>query len=149
MGLHRADSLIKFDQIERETRKRIFWSLRAMDAYITTILDLPRAINDEDTDQEMPLEVDDALVTPHRIKGSGKSSICSMTTVNAHIKLSLIMAKVKKSVLGTSNVESKRSGRYLVDYASILQAEGDLAEWYSSLPDYSKLQSPVPRDVEK
>jgi hypothetical protein len=149
MGLHRADSLSKFNPVERETRKRIFWSLRAMDSYITTVLDLPRSLSDEDTDQSYPLEIDDNLLVPQKIKSTPEHAICPMSSVNAHTRLGLILAKVKKIASGSDEGEQKPNSRYQVDYTKIVEAEHDLVEWTMKLPGYNKLPDPVPREIEK
>ena len=49
MGLHRSFNL-KFNPIEAETRKRIFWVTRRMDTYVGAMLGLPRFLDDEDID---------------------------------------------------------------------------------------------------
>lgn len=147
MGLHRADSLLKFNPIERETRKRIFWSLRAVDTYITTILDLPRTINDDDTDQPLPLDIEDELITPQKIKSAARLELGSISIVNAHTRLTLILAKVKKTVSGS--LEGGLKGRYQVDALKIVEAENELAKWATSLPDYAGSQQHVSNNVER
>ncbi|KIW08783.1 uncharacterized protein PV09_00718 [Verruconis gallopava] len=149
MGMHRADSLSKFDPLEREVRKRIFWTIRAMDSYITTVLDLPRTLRDDDTDQAYPVELDDDAITPQNIGQPTASSISLMSSVNAHTKLSLVLVKAKNITSGGNDGEHKLNNRYQVDYAKIVEAEKDLIEWTSHLPSYNKLPEPVPKDIER
>ena len=147
MGLHRSDALTKLNAIERETRKRIFWALRTMDAYITTILDLPRTLCDEDTDQEFPCETEDRLINEHGIQQCSLRTPCSMTAVNAHTKLLIIMAKAKRAILGASKANPKETGTYRVDYARIVEAESELEGWFSNLPQDLNFHEAVPTSV--
>jgi hypothetical protein len=49
MGLHRCQPKA-MNPIEREIRKRIFWTIRTMETYIVAILGLPRILTDDDVD---------------------------------------------------------------------------------------------------
>lgn len=147
MGLHRADSLHKFNTIERETRRRIFWTLRVMDSYITTVLDLPRTLVDEEMDQTYPKDVDDIYVTLQGVKRTNEP--CVMASINAHTKLTRILAKVKQIASGSSDQDHKPNARYQVDYVKIVQAEKELQEWTAQLPTYSKFPDHMRRDMER
>ena len=48
--------------IERESRKRLFWTLYQFDRYVSVLLDLPFAIRDEEIGQDEPEEVDDIYI---------------------------------------------------------------------------------------
>lgn len=147
MGMHQADSLLEFNVIERETRRRVFWTLRVMDSYITTVLDLPRTLRDEDTDQAYPKDVDDIYVTLHGVKRTNEP--CLMATINAHTRLTRILAKVKQIAEGSKEHEHKPHTRYQVDFAGIVEAEQELAEWTSTLPVYTKFPEHIRRDMER
>jgi hypothetical protein len=137
MGLHRSDSLRKLNMVEQETRKRIFWALRTMEAYITTVLDLPKTLSDEDTDQVFPGEVEDCAMGEPSMRWFVLNSARSMAFANAHTKLLIIMSKLKKFILGSGKPDSSEGGKYRVDYAQIVEAEKELESWISELPQDS------------
>ena len=147
MGLHQADSLSDFDAIGKEIRKRIFWTLRVMDSYITTVLDLPRTLSEEETDQLFPESVDDAYITRTGIKKPHQP--CLMASTNAHISLARILYKVKKIASGSKDHEQKPSNRWQVDYARVVEAEQELAKWLNELPTHSEHPAQLQRDMER
>lgn len=146
MGLHRSESLDQLNPIEQEMRKRLFWALRTIDAYVTTILGLPRTLSDEDVDQEFPREVDDKYITEERIGECDCNSTCPMTAVNAHTRLVLIMAKIRRNVLNFRKSTADQSEAYRVDYAKVVEAENELEAWFASLPSDSTFSKPVSSD---
>jgi hypothetical protein len=147
MGLHQADSLPKFNAVEREIRMRIFWTLRVMDSYITTVLDLPRTLSDDEEAQSYPQDVDDPFITPQGIKKSNEPSL--MAAINAHTRLGRILSKVKSIASGSKEHEHKPNTRYQVDYAQIIDAEKDLAEWSNSLPNYTRMPTHLRHEMER
>lgn len=48
------------DRVDAECRRRVFWCAYALDKYLAAALGRPRAIREEDIDQELPSCVDDA-----------------------------------------------------------------------------------------
>jgi hypothetical protein len=146
MGMHQADSLSKFNTIERETRKRIFWSLRVMDSYITTVLDLPRTLTDDETDQSYPQDADDMYITPQGIKPF--TGPCLMASVNAHTRLTRILSKVRQIASGKEH-DHKPNNRYQVDYAKIVEAEQDLTAWSSKLQTHTRFPDHMRREMER
>jgi hypothetical protein len=44
----------EFTPLERQMRSRIFWVLRKIDVYVSTMLGLPDSIADDHIDQELP-----------------------------------------------------------------------------------------------
>jgi hypothetical protein len=146
MGMHQADSLSKFNTIERETRKRIFWTLRVMDSYITTVLDLPRTMSDDEMDQSYPQDADDMYITPQGVKPF--TGPCLMASINAHTRLTRILSKVKQ-IASSKEHDHKPNNRYQVDYAKIVEAEQDLTAWSSKLPTYTRFPDHMRREMER
>lgn len=141
MGLHRAIPEAKFNCIEREIRKRIFWTCWKMGTYVGAILGLPQGIAPEDIDQEMPVEVDDENITKDSITPQAEGTTSTMAAANAHTKLLMIMAKTVKYIYPLKGVEasvSGRSGGYSVSYAKLHEIEVDLQKWWESLPTILK-----------
>ena len=135
MGLHRSFN-VKFNPIEAETRKRIFWVIRRMDTYVGAMLGLPRFLDDEDIDQEWPIEVDDEYITETEILPMPEGSISVMAAFNAHTRLVQILNKICKYVYPIKGTQSgaKNSVTYSVGYSKIREIEQDLARWLDELP---------------
>jgi hypothetical protein len=123
-----------------------------MDAYVTTILGLPRTLSDDDIDQELPLEIDDKYITEDDVGTNKGHSTCLMTAANAHTKLILIMASIRRNVLCSRNSSDSLSDQneaYRVDYSRIMQAENELEEWFAKLPGDSNFPKPLSGDSVK
>jgi Fungal specific transcription factor domain len=136
MGLHRSQPEA-MDPIERETRKRIFWTIRTLDTYIVAILGLPRTIGDDDIDQEMPLELDDQYITGKAILSMPDGQISVIAGVNAHTSLIQILGKVVTDVYPTKRIKteaSKKTRAYVVSDAKVREVERDLQHWAKNLP---------------
>ncbi|OQU98929.1 Fungal specific transcription factor domain-containing protein [Cladophialophora immunda] len=106
-----------FDAVEQETRKRVFWTVRNMEAYICAILGLPTAIKEDDVDQELPLEVDDACIA----------------------RLMQIFAKILRYVYpvhhsGHGHGLADQPGEYRVKYKRMCEVEHELQLWSANLP---------------
>ena len=63
LGLHRSAVTAHFNPLERELRKRVFWVVRKMDVYVSTMLGLPQMLSDDDIDQEYPVSVDGDFIS--------------------------------------------------------------------------------------
>ena len=136
MGLHRVVP-VRFNPVERETRKRIFWVIRMMDTYVGALLGLPKLLSDEDIDQELPIEVDDEFITTENVLPMPPGRVSVMAAFNAHAGLIKIMAKTVKyiyPVRGLAHTHGQSSQSYLVSHAKIREIEQDLQEWNENLP---------------
>ena len=134
MGLHRSNVSKDLSLIERETRKRIFWVLRTMDTYVTTMLGLPRTVSDEDIDQEMPLEIDDEYITDRQILTPPNNHSSTMALTSAHTRLLIILSKVAKYIYNPKQNLNGQTGSYRVDYTKVVEIENDLTNWFRHLP---------------
>lgn len=83
LGLHRKVAT-DFNPIERELRKQIFWVVRKMDVYVSTILGLPQMLSDDDIDQEYPMEIDGDFITTQGIIQQPSNYTPLMAGCNAH-----------------------------------------------------------------
>jgi len=148
MGMHRAVPDARFNPIEREVRKRIFWTCWKMDTYVGAILGLPKGIAPEDIDQEMPAEVDDENITQERITQMQDGTTSTMTAVNAHTRLLMIMAKTVKCIYPLKGVEASvasSSRGYSVSQTQLHEIELELAGWLESVPAILKPGDDTPR----
>jgi TnpA family transposase len=145
MGLHRCVSM-DFNPIVRETRKRIFWVIRKMDTYVSALLGLPKTINDEDIDQELPEEVDDEYITTDKILPMPEGQLSMIAAGNAHIRIMRILAKVVKYIYPIKGMEYGRSRQtYKVSHARIREIEADLQDWEEHLPEELRPDSDCPQ----
>jgi hypothetical protein len=136
MGLHRCE-LKAFNPIERETRKRIFWTIRNMETYVVAILGLPRTVGDDDIDQEMPLEIEDQYITKDGLLPMPDGQVSMITGCNAHTKLVQILGKVITNVYPTKCMQKETTEKpraYVVSDAKVREVERDLQLWAKNLP---------------
>ncbi|KAJ5130523.1 uncharacterized protein N7515_006562 [Penicillium bovifimosum] len=135
LGLHRSVAA-DFNPIERELRKRIFWVVRKMDVYVSTLLGLPQMLSDDDIDQEYPMEIDGEFITSEGITKPPSNYTPLMAGCNAHTRLSNIILKVVKYIYPVKNARyrSKSDQRYMVSHSKIREIERDLQKWMEELP---------------
>lgn len=137
MGLHRrvASSV---GPIERETRSRIFWVLRKMDIYASTMLGLPSTIADADIDQDIPIDINDEYIHRHDIPPQSCRRFTQMTATIAHVQLMEILKRVTTHVYPIKGMEQQVRGRnkvYFVSYSKVREIEVSLREWLGNLPE--------------
>lgn len=143
MGMHRRVTA-SFTPLECQTRSRIFWVLRKVDIYVSTMLGLPDSIADDQIDQEMPLEVDDECILEDRVLPQPSGRLASIASTNAHIRLMGILKKITTYVYPLKGVEQNISGKtrvYFVDHSKIHEIENALKQWLDGLP--SSLKEPA------
>ena len=135
LGLHRKIQG-NFNPIERELRKRIFWTIRSMDVYVSTRLGLPISVNSDDIDQEYPLEIDDDFITRVGILPMPSSRIPSMAGANAHTRLLDIIIQVVKAVypVKLARHQEKPDRTYMISYSKIQEIEANLTRWEEQVP---------------
>lgn len=146
MGLHRHLQHEQMDTVENETRRRVFYVIRQMDIYVSTLLGFPLMLNSDDVDQPYPSEIDDEYVTPTAYLQPPPGASSFYVAFNAHTRLMEILAKITKHVYpmkGTAqSVKSQKSAAsgasavsYSVSYSRIKEIEGELHDWFEKLPD--------------
>jgi hypothetical protein len=135
MGLHRS-AVGKFDPVESETRKRLFWTIRNLDSYVGALIGLPNTLRDEDIDQDYPLEVDDEYITRKGILPMPDGLVSTMTAFNMHTRVVDILNKIVRKIYPIKFQTPLGMGdkSYSVPFASIREIENDLENWKNSLP---------------
>ena len=149
MGLHRSISR-DFNPVERETRRRVFWTIRKMDIYVGAILGLPKMLNDDDIDQELPQEVEDEYISSTKILPMPATKLSFIAATNDHTRLLQILEKVVKYVYpikGLENVSHKSNQSYMVSHTRIQEIEQDLQDWMENLSMSFKPGGDVPPDL--
>jgi len=143
MGLHRRVDA-RFTPIEQQTRCRIFWVIRKMDIYVSTMLGLPGSIADDDIDQEFPLDTDDSCILEDRIVPQPYGQVAPMAATNAHIRLMAVLNKIITFIYPIRGAEQRIAGNsrvYFVDHSRVHEIEISLRTWLNELP--GSLKSPV------
>lgn len=134
LGMHRRIAG-KFNAIEQEERKRIFWLVRKMDIYVGAMLGLPQMLSDEDIDQDLPAEVVDECITEAGIEPITKEAFPLMKATNAHTKLLAIMRKVVRYVYPSKPGDGVNPEDYtMISHSLIRELEQDLQSWMDDLP---------------
>jgi hypothetical protein len=150
LGLHRSVTA-NFNPVERELRRRIFWVVRKMDVYVSTLLGLPQMLSDDDIDQEYPLSIDGEFITENGILPSPEGRIHAMVGANAHTRLSVIVLKIVKYIypLKTAQHRSESDQRYVVSHSKIREIERDLQNWMEELPAALRPGTEVSPQIER
>lgn len=126
-GFHRKAEH-DFNPIEVETRKRLFWTIYKMDIYVNTILGLPRSIDPEDIEQDLPLELDDDKITETGYLEQENGKLSSAAIANCHTKLILVLNHVAKNLYPINN------DLRLTSHEKVSEMELELRHWLSNLP---------------
>ncbi|UKZ54056.1 hypothetical protein TrVGV298_007861 [Trichoderma virens] len=136
LWLHRYESG-SFNALERELRKRIFWAIRSMDIYVSTLLGLPLLVSTGDIDQEYPLEVDDEYITSTGVLPIPVGRTSLMMGVNAHTRLVDIIVKMAKYVYPVRHAShlAPFNHTYVVRHSRLRGIEKDLESWMKNLPE--------------
>lgn len=136
MGLHRSLPQKRFNPLELEMRKRVFWTIRKLDVYIGAMLGLPQSLSEEDIDQDDPAEVDDEFITEEGIKAMPPGTVTVMTAFNKHTKLQKILTKIVQKVypIHVASADGPMGKSYAVSFATIKEIEREMEEWKASLP---------------
>jgi len=141
MGLHRHLEHDLISPIEQEVRRRVFYVIRQMDIYVSTLLGFPLLLSSEDVDQPYPTEVDDQYIRNDTILTPPPGTPSFFEAFNAHTRLMEILAKIVRFVYPTKGFTQANlspeahNAAYVISYAKIKQVETDLQEWYERLPE--------------
>lgn len=137
LGLHRSLPNSGFNPIEREVRRRVFWTLWKMDTYVGALLGLPKGIADDDIDQQMPVEIDDEFITKDAILPQPAGTLAAVAAANRHTLLMKCLAKIVKHIYPLKGVEASITGKglgYSVSMGKLHEIESDMARWLDDLP---------------
>lgn len=141
MGLHRHLQHERIGNIEQQVRRRVFYVIRQMDIYVSTMLGFPLLLNSDDVDQQYPIEVDDEFIRPEGILQPAPGTASFFQAFNAHSRLMDILGKITKYIYPTKGVGQtvmrgdKPSSTYLISYSKIKEIETDLHNWFERLPE--------------
>ena len=134
LGLHR-NLPNKFNPIELEERKRVFWLVRKIDTYVGAMLGLPQMLSEEDIDQEFPAEIHDDYITADGIQAPPAGTFPLIKATNAHTRLTNILRKVVRYIYPIKGSAALLAGdKYTISHGRIRELERDLQHWMDELP---------------
>lgn len=149
LGLHRSVTA-NFNPVERELRRRIFWVIRKMDVYVSTLLGLPQMLSDDDIDQQYPMAIDSEFISVDGITPMPSGRTPLIAGANAHTALSNIMMKVVKYIYPVKHAKrSITDHHYMVSHAKIRDIERDLQNWMEDLPSALRPGTEVSSQLER
>jgi hypothetical protein len=129
--------LKEHDLIRSEVGKRTFWTIRLFANYLATIVGMPRLLDDDNVDQELPTEVNDVYITDAKISPQPASEVSDIAGMNAYIKLHNILGQVVRHLYplrGISKNPGKESASYLVSIEKVGTIEDALKAWTENVP---------------
>jgi hypothetical protein len=135
LGLHQEVDDSAMDMVEREHRRRVWWSVYSMDRIISVKSGNPISIHDEDIDVTLPSPI------------PGVDPDLSPPRVLAHYtQLSRILGRIGSEIYR----KKLKSGSSLL--ASVQSIMNDLANWLKNVPmelriDFSALDQPISREA--
>ncbi|KAL1410219.1 hypothetical protein Q8F55_004224 [Vanrija albida] len=149
-GLHRSvDGYDHFNAVERETRKRTFWSIYAWDKQSAALFGRPSIIHLRDCDVTEPLIVDDENLTVDGVKEQQNpetSRLCAFVfTIRLHIVLEgVIDSAVQPAAFSGSSflaqasavINRRSTHNDSAQNESLRDEEALLEEWVRILPKY-------------
>ncbi|GJJ07349.1 hypothetical protein Clacol_001550 [Clathrus columnatus] len=59
LGLHRTPKHLRLSHVEKQTRRKVWWSVYTLDRMLAIALGRPLGVDDRDCDTEFPIQVDD------------------------------------------------------------------------------------------
>ncbi|KAH6991372.1 fungal-specific transcription factor domain-containing protein [Ilyonectria sp. MPI-CAGE-AT-0026] len=134
LGLHQEVSDPTLDEMEREQRRRLWWSVYSMDRILCAKSGNPITIADGDIGVHYPSRMP-----------AIEAEISSVTVLYHYTKLSRILGNIMENVYR----KPRKTGSKLVE--SVQTIMGDLALWLSNLPaplrlDFNTLDKDISRE---
>ncbi|CAK4032492.1 Transcriptional activator acu-15 [Lecanosticta acicola] len=132
LGLHQSQKRFALGTLACETRKKVFWSLYAVDSFTAVLLGLPKHIKDEDVCCEIPIDADDEYVTERGFQPTLPGESTKLSSALALFRASRILSKVLEEVF-----PAKAS--YELSLKKLSELSDELDNWINSLPSHLRL----------
>ncbi|KAF8922155.1 fungal-specific transcription factor domain-containing protein [Mucidula mucida] len=97
LGLHRSPRRLSLNSVEKEQRRRIWWCVYGLDRVLSISLGRPGGTDDDDSDVEFPVEVDDEDLESYfsgKLKASEVSYMCGFVAL---LKIYIVAGKIVRS----------------------------------------------------
>ncbi|RFU74062.1 n-terminal binuclear zn cluster-containing dna binding domain-containing [Trichoderma arundinaceum] len=143
LGLHQSQKRFSFGALTLETRKKVFWTLYALDAMTAAITGLPKMLKEEDVQAEYPSDTDDEYVTEKGFQPTLPGEYTRISSALALFRATRILARVLDR-----NYPAAAS--YDLSLQQMSAFEVELDAWYDDLPSHLRLnfaQGKPSRDV--
>lgn len=138
MGLHSQTSCDGLSHLEKDIRRRVFWTIVKLDMYSGTVLGLPGMINLDYVDQLKP----SGLTRDY--ENAEQGGFASLTTrrmfaaSSQYLEVLLIMGKVVQKLYPKTDAEAHLVGlskKIYVNNAVIVEIENDFKTWRDGLSE--------------
>ncbi|TEA22549.1 Transcriptional activator protein acu-15 [Colletotrichum sidae] len=126
LGLHRHSQRFKFDPLETELRRRLWWCQYALDTFSSVYHGMPRLIRDQDVDTDLPSRVDHDQVSRESVAFPLPGERCQVDTALCMFKLAVIVGEALEKLYTTTR---RRGG-----VAKIARLQAELTTWERLLP---------------
>ncbi|KAF6810869.1 3-carboxy-muconate cycloisomerase, partial [Colletotrichum sojae] len=126
LGLHRHSQRFKFDPLETELRRRVWWCQYSLDTFSSAYHGMPRLIRDQDVDTDLPSRVDHDQVSRESVAFPLPGERSPVDTALCMFKLAVIVGEALEKLYSTTR---RRGG-----VAKIARLEAELAMWERMLP---------------
>ncbi|KAK5987550.1 Transcriptional activator protein acu-15 [Cladobotryum mycophilum] len=132
LGLHQSQKRFSFGALTLETRKKVFWTLYALDCFTAAILGLPKLLKEEDVQAEYPSDVDDEYITEKGFQPTLPGEYTRISSALALFRATRILARVLDKnypTLTSYDLSLQQMGAF----------ESELDSWYKELPSHLRL----------
>ncbi|PON21589.1 hypothetical protein TGAM01_v209478 [Trichoderma gamsii] len=132
LGLHQSQKRFSFGALTLETRKKVFWTLYALDTMTAAITGLPKMLKEEDVQAEYPSDTDDEYVTEKGFQPTLPGEYTRISSALALFRATRILARVlDKNYPAATN--------YDLSLQQMRAFEAELDAWYDELPAHLRL----------
>jgi len=134
LALHQESSDPNIDDIQKEHRRRLWWSVYSLDRILCAKSGFPITIMDNDI----------GVAAPSRLLGL-EAEYCPATVLLHYTELSRILGRITRSIYG----RGRKSGSSLM--TTVQSIMSDLIAWHRNIPsqlrfDFTKLGRPLSRE---
>ncbi|OAX40653.1 hypothetical protein K503DRAFT_768378 [Rhizopogon vinicolor AM-OR11-026] len=136
LGLHRSPRRLIISTIDKETRRKIWWSVYCLDRMLALALGRPLGIEDADCDVELPVAVDDENLADYFSGVNLPQKYPSlMTGALALITLYQIAGRVLRQVYAIDTCKDNLEPEKRADLQrSVEDLDSELNRWCDDLP---------------
>ena len=133
--MHRSTTLqsqdgIRFNQIETEQRRRLFWCLYFLDSILSFILGRPPAIVDSDVDIELPESIEDSRITAEVILPEEMEAQAEVYLYEPLQSLSRQLRNIQREIYSPERWKGRLQSDLL---NTIYDVDNELQEWRANL----------------
>ncbi|KAF6762750.1 fungal-specific transcription factor domain-containing protein [Ephemerocybe angulata] len=140
LGLHRSPRRLNVPNIEKETRRKVWWGVYTLDRMLALALGRPLGINDTDCDVELPVDVEDEDLADY-YGGAQVTQPSLMAGFIYMIKLYEIGGRMLRQVYALDvcrdHLEPDRKAEL---QRTVENLDNELTKWCNELPAVYKTQ---------